>query len=141
MIKEYRDFIIVGFVTLSVVMYDVTLDLLLTLLHIIFEVLHMDFEWFELGIEHAVQHIFHTSHHGSQIVTFYILLLIGCGIGFWLWRTLPSLYKQCIHSLRQSCLELSSKLKCYWLSITLSRKIRLWFTGFSVVYMTYLFLM
>lgn len=93
MIKKHLDLIIVAFVALTIVMYDLTIDFILHALHLIFEVLDIAFEWFELGIEHAVEHLFHTSHHGSQVITFYILLLIAGLLGYWLSRVMPRLYQ------------------------------------------------
>ncbi len=89
MIKKYLDLIIVAFIILALVMYDTTFELLDELLHLIFEVLHNLFEWVELGVESVVEKIFHALHiggaveylfiterHGSQVVTFYFLMSV-----------------------------------------------------------------
>jgi hypothetical protein len=89
MIKKNLDLIIVGFIVVAIVMYDVTFEILEEVLHLIFEVLHNLFEWVELGVENVVDHLFEflhighfmeyvfiTERHGSQVVTFYFLMTI-----------------------------------------------------------------
>ncbi|MGR8980298.1 MAG: hypothetical protein ACU84H_09430 [Gammaproteobacteria bacterium] len=137
MIKEHLDSIIVALVVLSVAMYDVVFDLVFSILHLIFEVIHIMFEWVELGIEHTVEHLFHTSRHGSQVITFYILLLIASLLIYWLWRrVLPRLYKQFIQFVQQAWERRKSECKDYWRSLTLINKVRLLSTATGIVYLT-----
>jgi len=135
MIKEHFDLIIAAIIVLPLALYDVTFDLFLSLLHLLFEMLHIAFEWLELGIEHTVEHFFHTSRHGSQIVTFYILLLLGCGMLFWLSRCLPRFYAALKQLVQQAWLRRKTELQIYWLSLTLPYKLRLFSTVLGVVYL------
>jgi hypothetical protein len=153
-IKKYLDLIIIAFVVLSLVMYDLTLELLGELLHLIFEVLHNLFEWVELGTEEVVESIFHllnigdiveylfaTGRHGSQVVTFYILLTIA-GYGFYrLWKTLPRFYQ----SLKQFTLEAwvrrKTQLQLYWLTLPLVHKVAVVATAIGVAYLASFFVM
>ncbi|QPK63799.1 hypothetical protein IVG45_02135 [Methylomonas sp. LL1] len=135
MIKEHFDLIIAAIVVLTLALYDVTLDLFLSLLHLLFEMLHFAFEWLELGIEHTVEHFFHTSRHGSQIVTFYILFLLGCGMLFWLSRCLPRFYAVLKQFVQQAWLRRKTELQMYWLSLTLPYKLRLFSTVLGVAYL------
>ena len=141
MIKEHLDLFIVALVALSIVMYDVVFDLAFNILHLIFEVIHILFEWLELGIEHTVEHLLHTSRHGSQVVTFYILLLIAGLLLYRLWRVLPRLYKQLIQFVQQAWERRKTECKDYWLSLTLINKVRLFSTATGIVYLTSFFVM
>lgn len=141
MIKKHFDLIIVIFFVLAVVMYDVTIDWLLSLLHFLLEVIHIAYEWFELGIEHTVEHLFHTSRHGSQIVTFYILIVIGCSIIYWLWRVLPRFYEHCKLAAVQAWIRRKSEFEYYWLSLTVGKKATLLMTGLVVAYLASFFVM
>lgn len=136
MIKEYFDLIIVAFLALSIAMYDMTIDFFLDMLHLIFEMLHMAFEWIELGIEHTVEHIFHTSRHGSQIITFYILLLIGGLLAYWLSRVMPRLHQQFKQFALQAWLRRKTECQVYWLSMTFTNKLRLVSTVVGTVFLT-----
>lgn len=135
MIKKYHDLIIAAFVVLTLTLYDVAFDLILSLLHLLFQMLHIAFEWLELGIEHGVEHFFHTSRHSSQIVTFYILLLLGCGVVFWLTRVLPRCYRALKQFAQQAWLRQKIELQIYWISLTLPNKLRLFSTAVGVAYL------
>ncbi len=136
MIKQHLDLIIVSFVVLSIALYDTTIDFFLHLLHFLLEVLHWAYEWFELGIEHGVEHLFHTSRHGSQIITFYILLLIASVALYALWRVMPRLYQRFLAFMQQSWLRRKTELQLYWLSLTLVSKFKLLSTAMGVMYLS-----
>lgn len=141
MLKKHLDLIIVAFVVLSLVMYDVTFDLFLGALHLTFEIVHNLFEWFELGIEHAVEHLFHTGRHASQVVTFYILCLIA-GFGFYrLWKTLPRLYQFFKQLLLEAWVRRKTQLELYWLSLSMLHKVAVVATAIGVAYITSFFVM
>jgi hypothetical protein len=141
MIKKNLDLIIVGFVALCVVMYDVTIDFFFGFLHFLFELLHIAYEWFELGIEHTVEHLFHTTRHGSQIVTFYILMLIFGGLMYWMWRVLPKFYETSKEFMLQSWTSRKTELELYWMSLTPTSKVKLVATALGVAYMASFFVM
>lgn len=139
MIKEHFDLIIVALVGLSIIIYDVLIDFVFNILHFIFKVIHIMYEWIELGIEHAVEHLFHTSPHGSQVITFYILLLIAGLLMYWLWRAMPRLYKQFKQFMQRFWERRKTKCKDYWLSLTLRKKVKLLSTTAGIVYLTSFF--
>jgi hypothetical protein len=140
MIKEHIDLVTVALVSLSIIMYDVVFDLFLNILHLAFEFIHIMYEWFELGIEHTVEHLFHTSRHGSQVVTFYILILIAILLIYWLWQVLPRLYKRFIQFVHQAWERRKTECQSYWVSLTLSNKLSL-FSTVGIVCLTYFFVM
>ncbi|AEF99170.1 hypothetical protein [Methylomonas methanica] len=141
MIKKHFDLIFVALLTLSLVFYDLTMELLTEAAHLFFELLYESFEWFELGIEHLIEHLFHTEHHTSQIVTFYILLLIGGYISYKLWKAAPRLYQ----SFKRRSLEIwvrrKTEWELYWLTLTLPYKVALLVTALGVAYLASFFVM
>jgi hypothetical protein len=139
MIKENLDLIIVALTALTIAMYDVAIDLLISILHMIFEFLHILYEWFELGIEHTVEHLFHTSRHGSQVVTFYILMLIAGLLLYCLWRMFPRLCKHCAQFAQQAWQRRKAECIRYWLSLPLINKVRLLSTAAIVFYLSSFF--
>jgi hypothetical protein len=139
MIKEHLDLFIVAVVTISMLLYDMVFDLLYNILHMLFEGLHFVYEGFELTLEHTVEHLFHTTRHGSQIITFYILVFIACGLSYWLWKALPRLYKRCALFFQQSWIRRKAECEAYWLSLTPRDKLGLLSTTTGIICMTYLF--
>lgn len=154
MIKKNLDLIVVGFVVLALVMYDVTLDLLGQCLHLLFEVLHTAFEYVELGIEEAVELLFHlldvgeiieylfeSDRHGSQVVTFYILVAIAW-FGFYrLWKTLPRLYAFFKQLMLNTWIRRKTEFQLYWLSLTMLNKVAIAVTALVVAYIASFFVM
>jgi len=146
MIKKNLDLIIVTFLTLSIVMYDVTLEILEEFLHAIFEVMHNLFEWVELGVEQVVERLFHLLHigetvaflfiterHGSQVVTFYILMTM-LGYGFLkLAKLTPRLYQTVKRLLLMSWIRRKTQFQIYWHSLTQLHKAALFATVVSVL--------
>ncbi|MGY6275917.1 hypothetical protein [Methylomonas sp. MgM2] len=141
MVKKYLDLIIVAFVTLALLFYDVTFDLLTELLHFLLERGHELFEWVELGIEHTVEHVFHTSHHGAQIVTFYILLALGAYFAYRLWHALPRVYKRMKHGLVETWHRRKTEWELYWLTLTLPYKLLMLAIALGVAYVASFFVM
>lgn len=139
MIKEHFDLIFGALFALSIIMYDMVIDVVLNILHFIFEVIHIMYEWLELGIELAIEHLFHTSRHGSQVITFYILLLIASLLIYWLWRSRLPLYKLFKQFMQQALKRLKTECKNYWLSLTLSKKVRLLSATTGFIYLTSFF--
>ena len=141
MIKKYLDLIIVAVITSAVVFYDVTLDFLTELMHFLLERGHELFEWVELGIEHVVEFLFHTSHHGAQIITFYILVALAVYLAYRLWYGLPRLYKRITHYLVESWYQRKTEWELYWLTLTLPYKLFMVAIALGIVYLASFFVM
>ena len=112
--KKNLDLFIVAFLFLALVMYDVTFEIATEILHLIFEILHNLFEVVELGIEHGVEHTLHTDRHGSQIITFYTLMLL---IGFLLYKikfVVSLLYVSCRQFFRDSWIRRKTQITRFW---------------------------
>lgn len=152
--KKNLDLFVIALLVLSVVMYDVTIEILAEVFHLIFEILHNLFEWVELGIEHAVEHMIHALHigdtieylfetdrHGSQVVTFYILVTI-IGFGFYrLWKALPRFYRFIEQIVLEVWIRRSTQVKLYWQSLTPLHKAAVVTAGLGVAYLASFFIM
>ena len=119
--KILIQFILIGIV---ITMYDV-------MLHSLFTVVHIAFEWFELALEELIEHIFHTNRQQSQIIVFYLLWLIAL-FGFYrLWRALPGFYSRFKEQLLAASSHYKSQITSYWNEQSSSQKIK-WVTTLSV---------
>jgi hypothetical protein len=153
MIKKNLDLIIVGFVMISIFMYEVTLEVLEEAAHLLFELLHTAFEWVELGVDQVVEHMFHELHigeaiaylfiterHGSQVITFYILMsAIGYGL-FKLSKTFPGLYQFLKRAFLMSWIRRKTQFHLYWRSLTQLHKAFLVATALGVTLFASLFI-
>lgn len=139
--KKNLDLVVVAIIVLALIMYDVTFDLCMSLLHFAFEVLHNLFEWLELGIEHAVEHLFHTNRHGSQIVTFYVLCLILLFIFWRLWKILPRVYRFFADLVLEIWARRKTQMQLYWRSQTLANKVAITAMVLVLTYLASFFVM
>lgn len=73
------------------------------LLEIFLHLLHLGFEYLELSLDHAVEHLFHTGRHDTQIIVFYILVSFALIILYFLGRRVPAAWSR-----------LSSRLLLFW---------------------------
>ncbi|MCX7107596.1 MAG: hypothetical protein NTV66_08540 [Methylococcales bacterium] len=63
-------FIQLSIIGILIVFYDV-------MLHTLFLVVHIAFEWLEFLLDRVIEHLFDTNRQQSQIIVFYLLWLIG----------------------------------------------------------------
>ncbi|MDO9170008.1 MAG: hypothetical protein Q7U18_13110 [Methylobacter sp.] len=119
--KILSRFIVFGLV---IMLYDM-------ILHSLLVVIHLAFEWFELGLEELIEHIFHTSRQQSQVIVFYLLWLMAFCLLYYLWRKLPGLYRQFKTQLLATSLEYKVYFKDYWSEQTSIQKVK-WVTSFTV---------
>ncbi|MEQ1637416.1 MAG: hypothetical protein ABL903_12045 [Methylococcales bacterium] len=74
---KFKIIIICLALVVVVVTPDVVFESLHALLELILEFLHVLFEIVEVALDAVVEHLFDTGLHQTQIIVFYILLLIG----------------------------------------------------------------
>ena len=141
LVKRNLDLVVVAFLVLALVMYDVALEILMEVLHLLFEIVHNLFEWIELGIEHGVEHLFHPSRHGSQIITFYILCTLAALL-FWRIRRLPLQAGQiCKRLALESWDRRKTQLQLYWLELSPLHKAVVVVAALAVGYLASFFVM
>lgn len=152
MIKKHLDLVIVGFLMLAIVMYDITLEILAEVLEVILEVAHTMFEWVELGVEIAVEHVFHflhignavaylfiTERHASQVFTFYIMMsMLGFGL-FKISKFVPGIYEKLKQLILVAWVRRKTQFQLYWGSLTLFHKATLAATALGVAYLASFF--
>jgi hypothetical protein len=109
---------------LIIALYDVLWDSLLSILHIAFE-------WLELGIEELLEHIFHTNRQQSQLITFYLLWSMALYGFYRLWRVLPGLYSDFKEWLLATGRQYQSHLCRYWSERTSIQKTK-WITSITL---------
>ena len=73
---------------------DLLLELLLEVLHLLFEVLHVAFECVESVLDHAVEHMFHTGLHETQVIVFYIICTVATILLYFLIRAMPRYFRR-----------------------------------------------
>lgn len=77
---------------------DQALALLSGLIHHLFEIvlhlLHLGFEYLEMGLDHVIEHLFHTGLHETQIIVFYVLVILGLIALYLIGRKVPATCKR-----------------------------------------------
>jgi hypothetical protein len=141
LLKKNFDLVIVSLLTLALVMYDATFELLAHLLHLGMEVLHLAYEWIELGIEDSAEHLFHTDRHGSQLVTFYFLVSVVVFAGYLFWKALPRMTLFCVEAAQAAWVMRSTQLRLYWQSMTVLHRVALAATVLSVAFLASFFVL
>lgn len=101
-----------------IILYDV-------ILHSLFMLLHIGFEWFEFALEEIIQHLFHTSRQQSQLIVFYLLLSIALYAAYRLWRALPGFYRRLRENLLTAGSVHKTRASLYWQDQSAIRKIKL----------------
>ena len=119
--KILIQFILIGIV---ITMYE-------EMLHSLFTIVHLAFEWFELALEELIEHIFHTNRQQSQIIVFYLIWLIALYAFYRLWRALPGFYNRFKEELLASTSQFKSSINSYWTELSTIQKIK-WVTSLSV---------
>jgi len=126
MTQSFHRKILIPFILIGIVitLYDV-------MLHSLFLIVHIAFEWLELALEELIEHVFHTNRQQSQIIVFYLLWLIALYGLYRLWRALPGFYSRSKEQLLAAGLQYKSYLADYWREQSSIRKIQ-WLATFSV---------
>jgi len=119
--KILIQFILIGIV---IMMYDV-------MLHSLFSIVHIAFEWIELALEELIEHIFHTNRQQSQIIVFYLLWSIALYGLYRLWRALPGFYSRFKEQLLAASSQYKSHITNYWNEQSSIQKIK-WVTSLTV---------
>ncbi|MDT8405970.1 MAG: hypothetical protein RQ715_01860 [Methylococcales bacterium] len=124
----YRFLTVVVSLLFVVMFFFDILDLLLEVGHLLLEVLELLFEVFEFLLDEIVEHLFHTDKSTSQIIVFYIILLLFSLFAFWFKRKLPRMFRK----LRTGWCEFWGKtgddFLDFWQPLTLLNK-TLWVSG------------
>lgn len=122
-----------GFILAAIITFiavpDVVLSILLGVSHFlferIFEFVHIAFEFVELGLDHLVEHLFHTEVHQTQIIVFYIMLSFAFYGLYLLWRIVPPFCRLCKRNLFTAYAFKKAGLLFFWREHSLINKIKI----------------
>jgi len=95
------------------------------LLEIVLHLLHLRFEYLEMGLDQLIEHLFHTGLRETQIIVFYVMLTLGLLIAFFVLRALPRACRRWYQQSLLFCWRKQSSCLYYWSEQTLGEKIRL----------------
>jgi hypothetical protein len=121
----------VGLVLIAIVVTipDVILDISLSIFHSLFdfslELVHILFEAIESALDHLIEHFFHTELRQTQIIVFYILILIGIILFYGLLKLWIPFYRHCKLRLKEFLSQEKTFISLYWLNSTLTDKIKM----------------
>ena len=104
-------------IVIVILLYDV-------LLHTLFSILHLSFEWFELALEKLVEHVLHTNRQQSQIIVFYLMWLFALYGFYLLWRALPGFYGRLKEQFLADCSRYKTYIVIYWKEQSSIQKIK-----------------
>jgi hypothetical protein len=124
--------------TIPDVIFGLLLDLSHTLWELLLEFLHILFEAIESGLDHLIEDLFHTDTRATQLIVFYILLLMGCGLLYGLVKLLIPLFRR----YKNYCASLWQKERAaisrYWLNLSLVDKLKAIVITGCLVYLFFL---
>jgi hypothetical protein len=119
---------------LAITLFDDLLDLVLGMLHFVFELMHLLFEVVEGFIEEILEQTLQTTHHESEILiisTILILLVFGL---YQLHKVWPRLYRPWRRNSKAVWLRYTWRQSFYWRKLPVGRKWKL-----SIAYLIGLF--
>ncbi|MDD5580571.1 MAG: hypothetical protein PHY16_14990 [Methylobacter sp.] len=109
---------ILAAIALFVAIPDVIVELLLEFVHLLFESI-------ESVLDTFIEHLFHTDLHQTQVIVFYILLILVMGGLYGLWLVVPPFCRQCKEDLLDFCSDQKTRFSLYWNQLSSTQKIKL----------------
>lgn len=115
-------------IIIMITMPDVVIGLLFELVHFFFELLFhiadVSFEWLETLLDHAVEHLFHTELHETQIIVFYIIVGLALYPLYLLWRILSRRFLRLKEATLTAWTHHKIRAICYWQELSLIERIK-----------------
>jgi flagellar biosynthesis protein FlhB len=103
-------------ISILVGLYDVIFGYLWEFIHIILEVI-------ELSLDRLIEHIFETDLHETQLVVFYIMLVIGGVLIFLVWKVLVYLFRNVSQNLKNEWAELRAAITTDWQKMSMTNRV------------------
>jgi hypothetical protein len=103
-------------ISLLVNFYDVVFGYL-------FESLHIVFELIEMGLDNLIEHTFETELHETQLIVFYILLVLGSVLIYFVWKVLVELCSGTGAWLSNELAELKTAITHDWSGMTITHRV------------------
>jgi hypothetical protein len=89
----------------------------------LFEFIHLIFEIIEMGLDRLIEHLFHTEKRETELIVFYILLVIGGFLIYLAWKTLVQMARIVSHHFSNEWAELKTAVISDWGAISMTNKI------------------
>ena len=96
------------------------------LIHLLIEGLHTAFELFEFSIDVMIEHLFHTDLHTTQVITFYLMLLIAALILYKVGRKVMSWWVIFKINLIDRYHQLYEEFLNYWHTTSVMSRMKWW---------------
>lgn len=96
------------------------------------EVTHLILEAIEMGLDKLIEHIFETEVHKTQIIVFYIMLLIGGLLIYLIYKTFVMFWDSVSHGLHEDWIGLKAAITTDWRSMSMTNRI-IWISVFILV--------
>lgn len=84
------------------------------LLEVVLHVAHLLFEYLEMGLDHVIEHAFHTDTHETQVIVFYILVSFALMALYLLGRKIPAWYRSASKAMLLYVSRKKSSLLYFW---------------------------
>jgi hypothetical protein len=115
---------------------DDIINLIVGIVHFLFELLHLFMESIEGFIEEVLEHLLHTGHHDSEIIIVNgVLVLIALGL-YRLYRAWPPFYRRWRRNRQAGWLRYKRRKVHDWRSLSQSQKLKLtaaYLTGIALM--------
>lgn len=102
--------------SILVAMYDVIFHFLLESLHVIFEMV-------ESSLDELIEHFFDTELHETQLIVFYIMLVIGGTLIYLVWKVLAQMFSGVSQGFNQEWSELKDAITTDWQGMSMTNRI------------------
>jgi hypothetical protein len=102
--------------------YDTLWDLFLSLLHHLFGLLHLVFDFCEHTLERLFEHLFHVDPRTAEVMVFYTMLSIGAFAAFRLIQKIPRWVDVLAHRLTVTWQQAKAESLQYWHEQTIQGK-------------------
>jgi hypothetical protein len=110
--------ILVGF-------YDVIFGYLMEFIHLLFEVV-------EISLDRLIEHFFETELHETQMIVFYILLVLGGFLIFFIYKALVLFWRSVRHGVQEDWFLFKTAITTDWQAMSTTNRI-IWIGAFILV--------
>ena len=135
----YRKIFLYGLALIGIVimitMPDVVIGLLFESVHFFFELLFILFEWIESTLDKLVEHLFHTELHQTQIIVFYLLVVITVFPLYYLSRMLLRLFFRLKETLLSAWTLYKTHATLYWQDLSFVNIIKFILISVAAIYL------
>lgn len=98
----------------------------------VFEFCHLVMEVIEMGLDRFIEHTFHIEKRETELIVFYILLVVGGFLIYFTWKLLVVLCASLKQILRDDWFEFKEALSADWEVTSITQKI-FWLCAFLLI--------